>query len=94
MQRVKFVASGRVQGVGFRGFVCRIANSIQLVGYAKNLPDGTVEMLVEGDEEKISQFAKRVLGVKMALGIHVARLDEVAKEKINRLVYPSFTVAY
>ena len=94
MQRIRFVASGRVQGVGFRSFACRVANSLQLVGYAKNLPDGTVEMLVEGDEEKIHQFAKRISGIRLALGVHVQRLDEVAKEKINRLLYPSFTIAY
>lgn len=94
MQRVKFIASGRVQGVGFRSFACRVASSLQLVGWAKNLPDGTVEMLVEGDEEKISRFAKRVAGVRLALGIHVARLDEVEKQKINGLAYPSFEIAY
>ena len=94
MQRVKFIASGRVQGVGFRGFICRIANSMQLVGYAKNLPDGTVELLVEGDERKIAQLAKRITGIKLALGVHVERLDEVAKEKINRLLYPAFNISY
>ncbi len=94
MQRVKFIASGRVQGVGFRGFACRVANSLQLVGYAKNLPDGTVELLVEGDERKIAQLAKRISSIRLALGVHVERLDEVAKEKISRLLYPSFTISY
>ena len=94
MQRVKLIASGRVQGVGFRGFVCRIANSMQLVGSVKNLPDGTVEIIVEGDERKIAQLAKRIGGIKLALGVHVERLDEVAREKINRLACPSFTSAY
>ncbi len=94
MQRVKLIASGRVQGVGFRGFVCRIANSLQLVGYAKNLPDGTVELLVEGDEKKIALFSKRISGIRLALGAHVEALHETEKGKINRLAYPSFTVAY
>lgn len=94
MQRAKFIASGRVQGVGFRGFVCRVGNSLQLVGFAKNLPDGTVELLVEGDEKKIATFAKRISNIKLALGVHVDGLREIGKEKINRLTYPSFSIAY
>ena len=94
MQRIKFIAHGRVQGVGFRGFVRRIANSMQLVGSVKNLPDGTVEILVEGDERKIAQLAKRISSIRLALGVHVERLDEAAKEKISRLLYPSFTISY
>jgi len=94
MQRVKMIATGRVQGVGFRGFACRVANSLQLVGYAKNLPDGTVEIIVEGDEKKIAQFAKRISNIKLALGVHVNDLKTIESTKINKLAYPSFTTAY
>ncbi len=93
MQRVKFIATGRVQGVGFRAFACRIANSLQLVGYVKNLPDGTVELLLEGDEKKIAMFAKRVSLIRLALGVHVNGLGEVSRERINRLAFPSFSIA-
>ncbi|MFQ6035123.1 MAG: acylphosphatase [Sedimentisphaerales bacterium] len=44
---------GRVQGVGFR-FTCHhIANRHQLTGFVRNLPDGSVEMLVQGWPEDI-----------------------------------------
>ncbi|MCX8197198.1 MAG: acylphosphatase [Candidatus Micrarchaeota archaeon] len=91
MQRIVFVASGRVQGVGFRSFACRIANSLQLVGYAKNLQDGTVELLVEGDEKKISQFAKTIQNAKLPAGIYVEQLTKVYSERISKLVYPDFS---
>lgn len=39
------LVSGRVQGVGFRNFVQREANRLQLRGYARNLDDGRVEVL-------------------------------------------------
>ena len=39
---------GRVQGVGFRFTAHRMANRHQLTGFVRNLPDGTVEMLVQG----------------------------------------------
>ena len=94
MQRVRMIATGRVQGVGFRGFACRVANSLQLVGYAKNLPDGTVELLLEGDEKKIALFSKRISSIKLALGVHVNELKTTESSKINRLTYPSFTTAY
>jgi acylphosphatase len=40
-----------VQGVGFRWFVARHARSLGLAGYARNLPDGSVEVMVDGPEE-------------------------------------------
>ena len=44
---------GRVQGVGFRWTVHRIAGGYDLTGFVKNLPDGTVEMLIQGTTEDI-----------------------------------------
>ena len=42
------IFSGRVQGVGFRFTVHRIAGRYQLTGWVRNLPDGSVEMLAQG----------------------------------------------
>ena len=50
MYCVKGFVLGRVQGVGFRYFVRRHANTQQLSGYAKNLTDGRVEFLLQGDK--------------------------------------------
>ncbi len=47
--------SGRVQGVGFRYTAQRIANRYELAGYVKNMPDGSVEMLLQGPGEDIDQ---------------------------------------
>jgi acylphosphatase len=49
----RFLVSGLVQGVGFRWFVARHARSLGLVGYARNLPDGRVEVVVSGPEESL-----------------------------------------
>lgn len=42
------IVSGRVQGVGFRWWVAGEAKPLGLVGYAKNLDDGTVEIIAQG----------------------------------------------
>lgn len=49
--RKHFYFSGRVQGVGFRYQACRIARSLGLTGYVKNLWDGRVELEAQGEEE-------------------------------------------
>jgi acylphosphatase len=52
--------TGRVQGVGFRYTVCRIAEALDVTGYVKNLPGGCVELVAEGAPQVISQFHERI----------------------------------
>jgi acylphosphatase len=49
----RFLVSGLVQGVGFRWFVARHARSLGLTGYARNLPNGSVEVVVSGPDEAL-----------------------------------------
>ena len=53
MTEVRYLISGLVQGVGFRWFVARHARSLGLAGYARNLPDGRVEVVVSGPEDSL-----------------------------------------
>jgi len=48
--------SGRVQGVGFRYTACSLARRFEVAGYVKNLPDGRVELVVEGEAREIDRF--------------------------------------
>jgi acylphosphatase len=52
--RVIAVVSGHVQGVGYRWFVRELANAAGLSGSATNLPDGRVEVVLEGPDEAVS----------------------------------------
>ncbi len=53
---VRIRVTGYVQGVGFRAYVRRRALSLGLRGYAKNMPDGSVEVVAQGDESAIAQL--------------------------------------
>ena len=57
---VHIIAHGRVQGVGFRFFVREQAARYSLTGWVKNLPDGTVEILAEGEKDILEIFIERV----------------------------------
>lgn len=49
----RFQVFGMVQGVGFRWFVARHARSLGLTGFVRNLPNGSVEVVVDGPEEAL-----------------------------------------
>ncbi len=53
---VNVTVHGRVQGVYYRAFARRRATELGLTGYARNLPDGTVEVRAEGDREQLHQL--------------------------------------
>jgi len=56
MKRLKLTISGQVQAVGFRYFVERMAEKLELNGYVKNREDNQVEVLVEGEEGKLKRL--------------------------------------
>ena len=56
MQCVHLIVSGKVQGVFFRDSTRRKAIELDLVGYAKNMYDGNVEVVAQGDEENINEL--------------------------------------
>lgn len=50
------VVGGRVQGVGFRFFVVRVARKLGLTGSVRNLPDGRVEVHAAGDRAELARL--------------------------------------
>ncbi len=66
-----------VQGVGFRWFVARHARSLGLTGSARNLPTGSVEVVVDGPDEAITAL-ERLLRSGPA-SAQVARVERTAE---------------
>ena len=58
--RIRIVYSGRVQGVGFRWQVMQVSKDFAVTGFVRNLEDGTVELLVEGDSSEVSRMVGAV----------------------------------
>ncbi|HEY3784988.1 MAG TPA: acylphosphatase [Steroidobacteraceae bacterium] len=54
----KCLVDGRVQGVFYRATAARRARALAITGYARNLPDGRVEVLACGDEMAVQSFVK------------------------------------
>ncbi|HPM42607.1 MAG TPA: acylphosphatase [Candidatus Omnitrophota bacterium] len=60
VKRAHIYYSGSVQGVGFRFSAERFALSFGISGWAKNLADGRVEVLCEGQDEEIDRFLQEI----------------------------------
>ena len=52
----RYLVAGRVQGVGFRMFAADCAAREGLAGHVRNLPEGHVEAVVEGDADSVTRF--------------------------------------
>ena len=59
-KRLECLIFGRVQLVMFRDFTCRKARALGLVGTVKNLDDGSVLAVAEGEEEKLCRWLEKV----------------------------------
>ena len=55
-RRIRAVIKGNVQGVGYRYFAVMRAAGLRLVGYVRNVPNGDVEVVAEGEEDALKQF--------------------------------------
>ncbi|HEY0701852.1 MAG TPA: acylphosphatase [Candidatus Acidoferrales bacterium] len=56
----RYLVNGTVQGVGYRFFTRRMAERLQLVGFAKNLADGRVEVYAIGSAEALKEFREEL----------------------------------
>jgi acylphosphatase len=74
MPAARFLVSGKVQGVFFRASTREQALKLGLRGYAKNLPDGRVEVLAEGDERALDALERW-----LHVGPPMARIESVER---------------
>lgn len=84
----KYIITGTVQGVGYRFFTQRAAARHQVLGYVRNLQDGRVEALAEGDAKAVEDFKHELLtGPNYS---NVEDIEETVLEPSN--LYSSFRI--
>jgi acylphosphatase len=89
-QAAHILVRGLVQGVGYRYFAFRTARQLGLVGWVKNLPDGSVEIEAEGDNSAIDEYIRELkVGPRSSVvrGVDVDRIEVSGK-------YSDFDVRY
>lgn len=87
MKARRALVTGRVQGVGYRFFAERAARELGVCGWVRNLPDGRVESVVEGDDAAIARFFER-----LRQGPRGSRVEAVAEEDFSVSGFPSFEI--
>lgn len=79
MQRLSVWFSGRVQGVGFRATVARLARNYDVTGRVRNLTDGRVELEAEGERKELERFRDAIaLEMKRFIGDQTERWSPAA----------------
>ena len=78
------IVTGRVQGVGFRQFAQAQARQLGLVGWARNLPDGTVEVAAHG-----SRAAVDALRIRLLVGPRFAYVAAISDDWTPRSEMPT-----
>ena len=75
---------GRVQGVGFRFGVRQIAEGFAVAGHAANLPDGRVEVVLQGEPDEVEAMEKEISQSHLEGFIRRQEKQEVAVESARR----------
>ena len=80
MKTIELYASGRVQSVGFRACVKRVAGNLGIAGEVMNLPDGRVKVTATAEEVILEKFVSMLYGCPRAVirNLEVRERDPVA----------------
>lgn len=90
MERLQAIVHGRVQGVGYRYYVLQTARELNLVGWVRNLPDKTVEVVAEGNRRQLD-----LLLIALHKGPIAAKVSRVASIWLAPThTFTSFEVQY
>lgn len=82
----KYVIDGRVQGVWFRASTQDQAKKLGLTGYAKNMPDGSVEVIACGDEDSLNELTRWLW-----VGPDASHVTSISQEEVSFTNYSDFT---
>ena len=81
MKRKQYIVNGRVQGVGFRPFVFRLANEFALKGTVSNSEQGVISD-VEGDEKNLDAFGENLIKNQPPLSL-ITKIKVLDEKKLK-----------
>lgn len=80
---------GRVQGVGFRYFTTHQATKLGVTGYAKNLDDGSVEVMISGEEQRVQMLVEW-----LHKGPSSSKVNAISVDELPWKYFPKFSIEY
>lgn len=83
------IVCGKVQNVGFRHFTTTRARQFGITGWVRNLPDRSVEMVIQGENKNVLLMQKVV-----SEGPMYSQVSDVTVESIESEVFDDFSVRY
>lgn len=84
MKTNKITVSGQVQGVGFRYHTKQIAEKHHLKGWVRNMMDGTVEMMITGEEDALQDFITDVVDGNRFYNVEGINIESVEYRRFSQ----------
>ncbi len=78
LRAARWIVTGRVQGVSYRYFTRTAARELELTGWVKNRPDGSVEVRVAGDDNVLERFRQQ-----LQEGPRFGHVEGIAEEPLD-----------
>jgi acylphosphatase len=88
--RRRVIYEGRVQGVGFRMTARRLSSAYPILGYVRNLDDGRVELVAEGEAQILASFLQ---AIQREFGDMIRGVQEVQESSVHENLV-GFTIRY
>lgn len=90
MTEIQCIANGKVQGVSYRVYVQDSATELGLTGSVRNLPDGTVEIIAQGQPDVLKEFVEY-----LHEGSLMAKVESLGVDWVSpKVTYDEFSVLY
>ena len=83
----RYILTGSVQGVGFRYFTQQAAARLNITGWVRNLPDGSVEAMAQGSEAAMKEFLQL-----LQQGPPWSRVESIQESEAEKQDFQLFTI--
>lgn len=77
LKKWKLLISGQVQGVGFRYTSAQVARRFDVAGWVRNLPDGRVELHIQGQSDELEQY---LYSLKSEIHGRISEIEKVVAD--------------